>query len=192
MMTMLSLDTLGFVPRFRSTSVSEVPSDARVVSFPAGASHGPAGVWVHVLPDESPDWYGHVGAGDGELSGLWCGPSPRHLTAVVRGEGYIIPVSDPDAYLPIDSVIPICDVRRIPNAELLVVASFRDVAQYGTDGLRWIARDVTQSDLHVTTVTATTIEGFAEGHDFLMADIPFTINAGTGEVIRSGLPPWAR
>jgi hypothetical protein len=191
-MRTLHLDTLGFVPRFRSSSVAEVPNGRTVLQLSAAPEHIVGDALIHVIPDDEPEWYGHVSAGDGDLSGLWCGPTPHHLTVVISGEGYLIPVGDPHAYILMDAVFPVCDVRRVPGADLLVVASFSDVAVYAASGVLWISRNVSQSDLHLTAISAEAIEGFADGGDFLISDIPFTINTRTGEVIRSGAPPWSQ
>ena len=95
-------------------------------------------------------------------------PDPGRICVVSKGQGYIVPVSDPQRWEPV-WVEPVIDIRSIPAAGLAVFADYTHLVAYGAEGLRWKTKRLTWSNMKLTAVTDEKIVG---EYDDLGADRP--------------------
>ena len=104
---------------------------------------------------------------------------------ICRVWAYIVRVDQPEVWEEIP-VIPVLDVRQIPEKKLLVFSDFIRLAGYGIDGLAWLSPRVCWDGLKIDRVTHDTIEGTGYDPAFsVKPEFRFIVDLKTG---RSLLP----
>jgi hypothetical protein len=85
-------------------------------------------------------------------------PDPDRVCIISPGAAYIVQADDPSTYQQIP-VLPVLDVRSIPEHRLLVLADFTRMAAFGRNGILWTSPQVRWDELKILNVTAERIEG---------------------------------
>ena len=151
--------------------------DVEVLAFPEDSRPGsPFGMILHAK-HENGEWHGHLAKGGFGLTELFA-ISPRSIVAVVKGEGYYIPVYEADGWQAIPCT-PILQAQLIPSLSLLVVASYTDLAAVGPEGVRWRTPRVSLDGITIKSASEELIVGIAK--DVTDADVEFTVDPKTGE-----------
>jgi hypothetical protein len=146
--------------------VREWPGTGRftvpVINFPpleGRAEHG--GLWLRVKTKTGKSWIGVFAFGYNSppaFSRVVSSPDPDCLCVVSAGAAYIINVEEHDAWERIP-IIPVLDVRALPEQKLLVFADFIRLAAYRNNKFTWRSPRVCWDDLKITNVSEDIIEG---------------------------------
>ena len=121
-------------------------------------------------------------------------PDPDRACIISSGAAYIVKVDEPDSWDQVP-VMPVLDIRLIPDHQILVFADSTRLAAYGNSGLAWRSPRVCWDELKILNVTHDTIEGI--GYDPLNdSESRFAVDIRTGRslfpspVSRDGNPLW--
>lgn len=150
--------------------------DAQVgINFQSAKS----GLALEVEPNCGRPWIGEYQGGPEGIDGVFATPSTDTVCVIVKGQGYWVPVLDPQHYqvvrsTPIKRVIPIVD-RRI-----LVFVDFSRIVAYGAAGFLWLTPDLSWDGLEITDIGTDVILG--TGWDSPAGrQVPFSVDLRTGE-----------
>jgi hypothetical protein len=121
-------------------------------------------------------------------------PDPNRACVISRGAAYVVKTDEPEIWEQIP-VLPVLDIRLIPEHELLVLADFTRLAAYGNSGIAWRSPQVCWDELKILSVTDDTIEGI--GYDPTnLGESRFAVDIRTGRslhpspVSTDGKPLW--
>ena len=133
---------------------------------------------VEVVTAEGKVWTGKFEVGDCGLSGFFATPSPDILFVVMEGQGYWVPTLDPESY-EVVATVPINQVLRVPERQIMFFLDFTRVEAYGTKGFLWQSDSLSWDGLQITHVTNNCIRGLgwdspADSH------IEFDIDTSSG------------
>ena len=175
------LDDMGFAPEYATTFGLHAEVGEASFSFrhTAGEARG-ASILMHVCDDTGFRWVGDFTAGNGGLDLACCGPTQAHLTVVVQGVAYVVPVRHPSQFQVV-ALRPVLGVRRVPERDILVLFGFSDVVAHAPGGQLWSAEAVALDGLRLDSLNDTVINGVALGKDG-DPDEPFQIDVLTGRV----------
>ncbi len=124
-------------------------------------------------------------AADTIPTGVWSCPHPDWLCAISGGYAYMINTRSPREWQQVEYK-PVVEVRPIPEAGLLVFASFHTLLAYGPEGIRWKTQRLTSEGLRLGDVVSGSLSGW--GWDMLTdREFPFAVDLVTGETT-TGLP----
>jgi hypothetical protein len=146
---------------------------------------------VHVVPAGRREWIGMFPAGGlGGIDGVFAGPGPTQMCAVVDGSAYLVSVDMPTA----GAVIAhdqVGQVVSVPGAQLLLLIRFIDIVAVGPDGIAWHSPRLAVDDLRVDHADTSAIHCTADmlGH----SQTPIVVDPATGLVAagpRLEGPPW--
>lgn len=171
-----------------------------VIYFPppkARAEHD--GLWLRVKAKSGKNWIGVFSFGytsPPAFSRVISSPDPESVCVVSDGSAYIVNAEKPDIWeqLPI---LPVLEIRTLPEHKLLVFSDFTGLSAYGSNGLAWRSPRVCWDELKITKVTSETIEG--TGYDptnSLKQEMQFAVDLKTGRsllpspVSIDGKPVW--
>jgi hypothetical protein len=146
------------------------------------------GLWLKVTPANGRAWIGVFAHGDSSsstFSRVISPPDPSRMCVVARGRAYVVQADEPEVWEQIP-LIPVTDVRLIPEERLLVFSDFIRLAAYDGNGLVWQSPRVCWDGLKIVKVTRDTIEG--TGYDptnSITHESRFVVDLKTG---RSLLP----
>lgn len=162
---MLILD-LEFPHAYEIEEVPELPGTGKynipVFYFPRtkpGREHD--GLWLKVSAANGTSWIGcFVFAYNSQLSlsKIASTPDPDRICVVSKGGAHIVKADDPDVWeqLPL---MPVTELRSIPDHQLLVFADFTRLIAYGRNGVAWQSPRLCWDELRITKITSMTIEG---------------------------------
>jgi hypothetical protein len=142
---------------------------------------------VAVSTNNGERWTGAFESGPGKLTGYFATPNPDVLCAVVEGQGYWIPVHNPHGFEVIDSV-PIQQVARVPERDILLFVDFVRITAYGPMGLLWQTKDVSWDGISITEVSARQIRGMGWDAPRDCA-VEFTVSVDNGSADGGASPP---
>ncbi|MGB9073973.1 MAG: hypothetical protein WCC22_15155 [Terriglobales bacterium] len=108
---------------------------------------------------------------------------------IASGGGYIVEADKPVVWEKI-LLIPVLDVRAIPERQILVFADFTNLAAYGTNGLVWRSPRVCWDDLKILNVTHDTIEGAGDGESRFAVDVRTGRSLLPAPISVDGKPFW--
>src|SRR4051812_7119545 len=97
----VDFDPLGFAPTYRCEEAFLPPAGGPVIQFVwrrssrSTASYGTSGLLIRVEVDEARKWLGLFEIGISGLTGLYCGPTSRHLCVVAHGNAYVLEAKSP-------------------------------------------------------------------------------------------------
>ena len=112
-------------------------------------------------------------------SGLWSCPDPDWLCAVAGGYAYLINTLAPEVFEQVEYK-PVVEVLPVPDAELLIFASFHTLLAYGAEGKRWKTQKLTSEGLRLGEVADGKLHGW--GWDMRTdRELPFAVDLATGE-----------
>ena len=112
------------------------------------------------------------------LSGVWSCPRPDDLLAVAGGYAYLADTLAPEhpLHLPLR---PVAQVLAAPEANLLLLAGFHNIAAIGPDGVAWETARLTWEGLTLTAIRESQLHGL--GWDMRTdRELPFTIDLANG------------
>jgi hypothetical protein len=137
-----------------------------------------AKVRVEVLTGKGDVWVGEFEAGPGGLSGIFAMPCPDDLCVVNAGYAYKVPTLTPNHYELIPA-IPVKDVLRVPDKNILVFVDYVRLTALGPAGLLWQSPDVSWDGIKLCEVSTALIRGL--GWDSpANRYVEFVINVETG------------
>ena len=176
------VDELRDWPATRSFSIP-------VICFPPPKSRPEHnGLWLRVRAKSGKAWIGVFAFGytsPPAFSRVVSSPDVEKVCVVSQGSAYIVSAEKPEVWEQIP-IIPVLDVRPLPEQKLLVFADFIRLAAYGSDKLAWRSPRVCWDELKITNVTGDIIEG--TGYDptnTVTRELRFAVDLKTG---RSLLP----
>jgi hypothetical protein len=92
-------------------------------------------------------------------TGVWSCPDPAMLCSVAGGYAYLIDTRAPERWRQVD-YRPVTEVRPIPEAKLLVFASFYSIEAWGASGLLWQTARLSWEGVRLGGATATELRGW--------------------------------
>jgi len=173
---------------------------APVICFPppkARAEHD--GLWLRVRAKSDKTWIGVFAFGytsPPAFSRVISSPNPESVCVVSDGSAYIVNAEKPDVREQIP-ILPVLEIRPLPEHKLLVFSDFTGLGAYGSNGLAWRSPRVCWDELKIAKVTSETIEG--TGYDptnSLKQEMHFAVDLKTGRsllpspVSIDGKPVW--
>jgi hypothetical protein len=162
--TLMPETDFAFAANYECEILEELPGAGAInrLFFPGGCSSGGAdGILVRVTPATGDPWIGTFAFGDHGPKGVsrvLAMPDPDKLCVVAMGAGYIVSVSHPQNWAPIEAT-PVIAIRVIPKRELVVFANLTELLAYGPEGVRWRTRRLSWDDLNLIEVTEQSIIG---------------------------------
>jgi hypothetical protein len=156
---------MTFPHSYSVESISNLPGNGRLeipledIPRPKSrAEHD--GLWVLIRPASGKSWVGIFAFGYEEppATSRIVTPDPDRVCIISPGAAYIVQADDPSTYQQIP-VLPVLDVRSIPEHRLLVLADFTRMAAFGRNGILWTSPQVRWDELKILNVTAERIEG---------------------------------
>jgi hypothetical protein len=147
------------------------------------------GLWVKIRAANGTAWIGVFAFGYSSppaFSRVVSSPDQDRVCVISKGAAYLVKADEPQVWEQIQ-LIPILDVRLLPEEGLLVLSDFTRLAAYGCSGLVWQSPRVCWDGLKIVSVTNDTIEG--TGYDptnSITHELRFVVDLKTG---RSKLPP---
>ncbi len=188
---MLKID-LSFPHSYEIQEIGEFPETGKfrdpVIYFPPLAESRKGGLWLQVKPASGKSWIGVFRFGYSSppaFSRVVSSPDPDRLCVLANGAAYVVKSNDPERCEQIP-IIPVLDVRQLPEAGLLVFSDFTRLAAYRNNKLAWQSARVCWDDLKIAKITSEVIEGV--GYDptnSITHERPFSVDLRTG---RSLLP----
>lgn len=156
--------TMTFPTNYQCDLLEELPQPegVRHLYFPGATTVGGAdGVLIRVEPTSHATWIGTFAYGKLSPKGVtnvFSMPDPNCLCVVARGQGYMVPASEPTTYQDV-AFHPIMDVRILPKHGLIVFANFTELLAYDASGIRWRTKRLAWDSLKITEVTEDIIRG---------------------------------
>jgi hypothetical protein len=186
---MLELD-LTFPHTYEVEEVREFPGTGKfsvpLHYFPPPKSRPEHnGLWLKLKASDTA-WIGVFAFGiSSDVSRVVSTPDSKRICVISKGGAYLVKADQPDIWEQIP-VMPVVDVRPIPEQKLLVLSDFIRLAACGSGGLVWRSPRVCWDGLKIVNVTHDTIEG--TGYDptnSITHELRFVVDLKTG---RSLLP----
>ena len=200
---MLEID-LRFVHTYEVEELRDLPGTGKfafpLLYFPPPKTRPEHdGLWLKVSPDYGGPWIGVFAFGyqsPPAISRVVSSPDPNRVCVISKGGAYIVTANHPEVWETIP-VMPVLDVRLIPENELLVFSDFTSLAAYGRRGPVWKSPRVCWDELKIVNVTSSTVEG--TGYDptnKITPETRFIVDLQTGRSLISppvsidGKPIW--
>jgi hypothetical protein len=177
----LSANDFVFEGAFR-VERADLPSDiSRVRGFGSrGARGGTNSALLRVTPARGEAWIGAFDGGMGDWSQLDYGPTRKHLLVVANGAAHIVDVENPAIYHAIE-LMPVTQVARVADRDVLLLADWWRIAAYGAEGHLWTSERIALDGLTIQEATKQVITGVSLGLPGL-PDLPFTVETASGRV----------
>jgi hypothetical protein len=185
---MIEID-LAFPHSYEIEELTELPGTGNVgvplLYFPRPKTRPEHdGLWLKIRVKGGSSWIGVFAFGYGSppaFSRVVSLPDPDRACIVSRGAAYIVKADDANSWEQIP-IVPVLDLRLIPEHEFLVFADFTRLAAYGRNGLAWRSPRVCWDELKILNVTIDTIEGV--GYDPTnLGESRFAVDARTGRTL---------
>ncbi len=200
---MLEID-LALPHSYEVQELGELPGTGKfavpVIFYPPSKSRPEHdGLWLKVSDAKDRAWIGVFAFGYSSppaFSRIVSSPDPNRVCVISNGGAYLVKADEPKVWEQIP-LIPVLDVRSIPEHNLLVFSDFTSLAAYGTNGLVWRSPRVCWDGLKIVSVTRGTIEG--TGHDptsSVTHESRFVVDLKTGHSLlpspssTDGKPVW--
>jgi hypothetical protein len=188
---MLEID-FTFPHAYEVEEVRELPGTGKlnvpVIFFPPPVNRPEHdGLWLTVRAANGRKWIGVFKFGYSAppaFSRVVSSPDPNRVCVLSEGAAYLVKADEPEAWERVP-VIPVLDVRSVPEQGFLILADFIRMAAFDRNGLVWQSPRVCWDGLKIVSITSETIEG--TGYDPTSShDSRFLVDLKTG---RSLLPP---
>jgi hypothetical protein len=200
---MLEID-LAFPHSYEIEELSELPGtggfDFPLLYFPRPKTRPEHnGLWLKVSAPSGKSWVGIFAFGypsPPAFSRVVSSPNPDRACIVSSGAAYVVKTDEPDTWERVP-LMPVLDLRLIPDHQFLVLADLNRLAAYGRNGFAWRSPQVCWDELKVLNVTPDSIEGV--GYDPTNSpsyESPFAVDIRTGRslfpspVSVDGKPVW--
>ena len=157
------------------------------------------GLWLKIRAASGKAWIGVFGFGypsPPAISHVVSSPDPNRVCVISSGAAYIVKADEPEIWEQIP-LIPVQNVRPIPEKGLLVFSDFIRLAACDSSGLAWRSPRVCWDELKIVSVTQNTIEG--TGYDptnSITHESRFVVDLKTGHSLlpapssKDGKPVW--
>ncbi len=190
-MTMTKFDDLGFTTDYGASIASQGATSAfplyefewrRQQPSPDELSfETPRGdeLVVDVFPLNGDPWQGKFLCGEGGVTGLFGTPCHDVLCVVANGQGYWVPVCDPQRFEEV-LCVPVKHVLAVPERSLIAFGSFTELVAYGSAGWRWRTSRLSWDGLTSLDVSADRVTGMAwdAPND---KEVTFSVNVENGQ-----------
>lgn len=163
----------GRVPHMFQWKRAHAEPDALVLETPSKS------LLVEVIPPDGEPWVGSFLQGLGGVTGLYATPSSTTLCVVANGQGYWVPVLAPTDFSEV-KCNPIKTVFVVPQQNVMVFASYTELAGYGPMGLMWVTERLSWDGLKITEVTDKQIHGLAWDSP-ANKEVPFVVDVESGK-----------
>ena len=162
---MLDIDLI-YPHSYEVQELREIPGvgalDAPLVYLPAPKGRPEHdGLWLRFHAASGKNWVGVFAFGYDSppaFSRVVSSPNPGRACVIAKGRGFLVSADDSEQWEEIQ-ILPVLDVRAIPERQILVFANFTHLAAYGSNGLVWRSPRVCWDELKIVDVTRDTIEG---------------------------------
>ncbi len=125
----------------------------------------------------------------GLLTGYWNCPHPYGLLVVVSGDGFLLDVKQPHSIIELSTICPVVSVTPVIEHEILLLASFTELAAISKSGLEWTTNRLAYDDLRILKISGHIVHGSVPAYPPGHGDpVPFEVDLLTGET-RGGCPP---
>jgi hypothetical protein len=157
------------------------------------------GLWLKVKAASGKSWVGVFAFGYSSppaFSRVVSSPDPDRLCVIANGAAYVVKSDEPELWDKIP-VIPVLDVRPLPEQGLIVFSDFTRLAAYRNNTLAWQSPRVCWDGLKIVRITLDAIEGV--GYDptnSITHERPFSVDLETGRSLLAepsstdGKPIW--
>ncbi|HLZ91464.1 MAG TPA: hypothetical protein VKQ28_07095 [Candidatus Acidoferrum sp.] len=148
-----------------------------------------AGLWLKVRAASGKSWVGVFAFGYSSppaFSRVVSSPDPDRVCVIANGAAYIVKSDNPEHWLKIP-VIPVLDVRLLPELGLMILSDFTRLTAYRNNTLAWQSPRVCWDDLKIVRITSEAIEGV--GYDptnSITHERPFSVDLETGRTLLGG------
>lgn len=181
---MKPLVSLDFPHRYEVELLPELPSSANNIYYFPGATQdgGHDGVLVGVREDGNAPWVGVFGYGFArgkQVTGIFACPNESELCVIARGRGYIGNAASPASFEEL-LIMPITDIRVVPEKHLLIFADFTTVFAWGITGLVWKSERLSSDGLDILSHDGHYISGTAWDAS-LSEPVTFKLDLETGK-----------
>src|SRR6476469_7399582 len=150
------------VPELPGTGKFDVP----LLYFPRPkTSREHDGLWIKIRAARGTPWIGVFAFGYSSppaFSRVVSTLDPNRVCVISNGAAYIVKADEAETWEEVP-VIPVLDMRLLPEHQLLVFSDFNRLTAYGSNGFVWRSPRVCWDELKIIRVTHDTIEG--TGHD---------------------------
>ena len=123
------------------------------------------GVWLKIRSSNGEPWVGVFAFGyssPSAVSRVISTPDPEALCVVSRGAAYIVRPDEPNAWQQM-RVLPIIDVRVLPEHQMLLLADYTKLIALGNGGVLWKSSGLCGDDLKILRITSKVVEGTGYG-----------------------------
>jgi hypothetical protein len=155
------------------------------------------GLWLKIRTATGRSWIGVFAFGyqsPPAFSRVVSSLDPNRVCVISRGGAYLVKTDEPESWEQVP-IVPVLDIRLIPEHQLLVLADFTRLVAYSSGGLAWRSPQVCWDELKILSVTHNTIEGV--GYDPTnLGESRFVVDIRTGRsllpspVSADGRPLW--
>lgn len=155
------------------------------------------GLWLRIRAGSGKTWIGVFGFGYDSppaFSRVVSSADPHRACVISRGAAYMVKAEEPEAWEQVP-IVPVLDLRLVPQYQLLILADFTTLVAYGTNGFAWRSPRVCWDELTILNVTRDTVEGV--GYDPTnLGESRFAVDIRTGRslfpspVSANGKPLW--
>jgi hypothetical protein len=162
---MLQID-LAFSHSYEVEEIGQFPSAGKF-AFPQLFFPPPQGrpehdgLWLKVRAGSGRVWIGVFAFGYSSppaFSRVVSSPDQDRVCVISKGAAYLVKANEPEVWEQI-RLIPILNVRPLPEKNLLVLSDFTRLAAYGSNGFVWQSPRVCWDELKIANITSDTIEG---------------------------------
>lgn len=137
------------------------------------------GLWLKITAASGKAWIGVFAFGYDSppaFSRVVSTHDSNRVCVISNGAAYIVKADEPAVWEEIP-LLPVLDVRLLPEHQLLVFSDFTGLAAYGCNGLAWRSPRLCWDELKILEVTHNTIEGTGYGTN---SSSRFVVDVRTG------------
>jgi hypothetical protein len=155
------------------------------------------GLWLKFRAASGKTWVGVFAFGytsPPAFSRILSSPDRDQAYVIASGKGFLVTSGAPEEWKEIP-ILPVLEVRSIPEHKMPVFGDFTRLVAYGSSGLVWRSPRVCWDELKIVAITLDTIEG--TGHDpTTLGESRFLVDLKTGRsllpspISADGRPLW--
>ncbi len=166
-------------------SLRRSPIGSDLLSFDTHVP-GTNGCILEVVTGNGNVWTGKFERGPEGISGFYATPARNTVLIVIEGQGYWVPTQEPATY-EVVATIPIRQVIRVPERDIVLLVDFLRMEAYGPEGLLWQTKRLSWDGLQITEVNSTTIRGLAWDSP-ADSQVEFSVDTSKG-IVKGGSSP---
>jgi len=155
------------------------------------------GFWLKFRSANGKTWLGIFAFGytsPPAFSRVLSSPNRDKAYVIANGRGFLVTPDIPEEWEEIP-ILPVLEVRPIPEHKIVVFGDFQRLAAYGSSGLVWQSPRVCWDELKIVTVTSDTIEGTGydptnSGRSRFLVDLTTGRSLLPSPIAVDGTPLW--